>query len=306
MVYTEAIRPWRVLQMPARQSGKIIQSGFNQKQLALQLGQILQTTLDVYDLVKHFHQELQKSVPYHSFHYHNLQSEHGLDLGSATAHQASYQLMLEGLSLGDIYITRTFEFTAAELHTIENALEHLVYPLRNALSYHTAVKNSFTDPLTQAGNRAAFDKALIREIDFAKRHRAPFSLLVIDIDNFKTINDKQGHQAGDSVLCMLSKLLTQLNRNTDPLFRYGGEEFVMILNHTNLAGAKFVGERMRQQVEHHEFMVQGVKIPVTISIGITSFQENDNAQMLFKRADSALYEAKRLGRNRIMYSGNSE
>ncbi len=307
MVYTEAIRPWRVLPMPARQSGKIIQSGLpnqkdeNQKQYSFQLGQILQTTLDVYDLVKRFHQELQQVVPYHSFHYHNLQTQHGLDIGSSKSHQASYQLMLEGLALGDIYVTRTYEFSTEELHTIENALEHLIYPLRNALSYHAAVKNSFTDPLTQVGNRGAFDKALAREIDFAKRHHAPFSLLVIDLDKFKAVNDKHGHQAGDAVLCMIAKLMTQLNRNTDPLFRYGGEEFVMILSHTNLAGAKFVGERMRQQVEHHEFMVQGVKIPVTISIGITEFQEKDNAQLLFKRADSALYEAKKLGRNRVTY-----
>ncbi len=297
-----------VLPMPARQSGKIIQSGLTQatpenlKHYSFQLGQILQTTLDVYDLVKRFHQELQQHVAYQSFHYHNLQTQHGLDIGTACSHQESYQLELEGLYLGDIYITRSNKFSAQEHDTIENALEHLVYPLRNAISYHEAVRNSFTDPLTQVGNRGAFDKALAREIDFAKRHHAPFSLLVIDIDKFKTINDKYGHLAGDAVLSQIAKLMTQLNRNTDPLFRYGGEEFVVILNHTALEGAKFVGERMRQQVEHHEFMVQGTRIPVTISIGITQFQDKDNAQLLFKRADSALYEAKKLGRNRIFFN----
>jgi diguanylate cyclase (GGDEF)-like protein len=122
---------------------------------------------------------------------------------------------------------------------------------------------------------------------------------MIDVDKFKVINDRYGHQAGDYVLKALAKLMMQLNRNTDHLFRYGGEEFVVILNHTLAQGALFVGERMREQIEQNDFIYQGVKIPVTISIGISIFQKQDSAKELFTRADTALYTAKKSGRNQV-------
>lgn len=268
-------------------------------QQSLRLGQVLQTTLDVYDLIKRFHQELQQFIPYHSFHYQNILTQHGLEFGQETAHAHHFPLCIENMSLGDITITRKKPFTQQELITIENAINHLLYPLRNAIHYHEAVLHSFTDPLTSLGNRAAYDKAIRREIDFAKRHHTCFSLLMIDIDHFKRINDQYGHPAGDSVLMKLGKLMTQLNRSTDPVFRYGGEEFVIILNYTSLDGAKFVAERLRQQIEHADFIYQSIKIPVTISVGITHFQADDLPEKLLKKADMALYEAKKSGRNKI-------
>ncbi|MBI2791310.1 MAG: GGDEF domain-containing protein [Gammaproteobacteria bacterium] len=290
----------------AQQAWKLIQSKNNEalQQQSFSLGQVLQTTLDVYTLIKNFHQELQKFIPNHSFHYHNIQTQHGLDINQPAEFQANYQLMLEGISLGDIYITRSTAFTQLEITSFENALQNLLYPLRNAIFYHEAVSNSFTCPLTKIGNRRAYDKFIEREIEFAKRHKTEFALVVIDVDHFKAINDKYGHSAGDHILNMLAKIMTQLNRTTDPLFRYGGEEFVLILNHTHLAGAIFVAERLREQIQHAEFIFHDVKIPITISLGITNFQINDNAERMFARADKALYSAKKLGRNQVVVSGN--
>jgi len=268
-------------------------------QQSLRLGQVLQTTLDVYDLIKQFHQELQQFIPYHSFHYQNILTQHGLEFGQETAHAHHCPLSIDNMSLGDITITRKKPFTKQELVTVENAIHHLLYPLRNAIHYHEAILHSFTDPLTSLGNRGAYDKAIRREIDFAKRHHTPFSLLMIDVDHFKRINDQYGHPAGDFVLAKLSHLMTQLHRSTDQVFRYGGEEFTIILNHTPLEGAKLVAERLRQQVEHKEFIYQNVKIPVTISVGIAHFQDDDLPEKLLKKADMALYEAKKLGRNRF-------
>lgn len=272
-------------------------------QQSLRLGQVLQTTLDVYDLIKRFHQELQQFIPYHSFHYQNILTQHGLEFGQETAHAHHFPLSIENMSLGDITITRKKPFIPQEIITIENAIHHLLYPLRNAIHYHEAVVHSFTDPLTGLGNRGAYDKAIRREIDFAKRHDTSFSLLMIDVDHFKRINDQYGHPAGDSVLVKLSQLMIKLNRSTDQVFRYGGEEFVMMLNYTPLDGAKLVAERLRQQVEYADFLYQSIKIPVTISVGITHFQQGDLPEKLLKKADVALYEAKKSGRNNVFSLG---
>ncbi|MBS0286031.1 MAG: GGDEF domain-containing protein [Proteobacteria bacterium] len=280
--------------MPAP-SGKVIQS-YSPK---FNLSQILQTTLDVYDLIKRFQQALLPIVPFHSFHYHHIQTEHGLDIGQRTEHQVSYQLMLEGAMLGDVYLTRKTPFTLEELQQIEHALSELVYPLRNALHYHEAIKNSYTCALTQVGNRAAYNKAIATEIDFSKRHNTPFSLILIDIDKFKNINDKYGHHAGDQLLIWLSNLISQLNRNTDNLFRYGGEEFALILRHTPLDGAHCVAKRLCEQIEHAAFEYQKQSLSVTISAGVATFLADDTAEKIFLRADSALYKAKRSGRNNV-------
>ncbi|MGD9591247.1 MAG: GGDEF domain-containing protein [Candidatus Berkiella sp.] len=263
------------------------------------ISKILQTTLDVYDLVKRFSQALQTSVPYHSFHYHHIQTQHGFDMGERSEHQISYQLMLQGMPLGDIYLTRRTEFSQKEMIQVEKALTELVYPLRNALAYHEAIKNSYTCPLTLVGNRAAYDKAINREIDFAKRHHTPFSIILIDIDHFKSINDTYGHEAGDQALLSVAGFISQLNRNTDNLFRYGGEEFALILSHTPVEGAERVALRMKEQVEAFEFEHQGHLIKLTISAGVTAYVNEDTPQTMFKRADSALYMSKKSGRNRI-------
>ncbi len=291
--------------MPAS-SGKLIQlqdETVHGKEFApnanFSISQILQTTLDVYDLIKRFAQALQLTVPFNSFHYHHIQTQHGLDLGTRAHFQASYQLMVQGMPLGDIYLTRQSDFTVAELKLIENALTDLVYPLRNALAYHEAIKNSYTCPLTHVGNRAAFNKAMARELDFAKRHNTPFSLILIDLDLFKSINDNYGHDVGDQALISLTNFITQLNRNTDNLFRYGGEEFALILSHTPAQGAETVALRLCEQIEHHSFEVQGKTLNLTISAGVTAYVLDDTAQTMFKRADSALYMSKKSGRNRM-------
>ncbi len=269
------------------------------KHLQFNLSHILQSTLDVYDLVKRFHQALVQKVLHHSFHYHHIQTNHGLDIGSRMEFQASYELKVQGMMLGEIYLTRQTPFSPDELQFIEEALHELVYPLRNAIQYHEAVKNSFTCALTHVGNRAAYNKAIAREIDFAKRHGTQFSLILIDIDRFKSVNDNYGHQVGDDILVTVAKIILQLNRNTDNLFRYGGEEFALILSHTPLQGANTVAMRLREHIEHYSFECQGKRIPLTISLGLSAFAPEDTPEKIFKRADLALYRAKQSGRNTI-------
>lgn len=263
-------------------------------------GRVLQTTLDVYDLLKRFHQTLQQTVCYHSFHFQHTQTNHCLTIGSCEAHRIHFQLALNDQSLGEIEFTKSNPFSQDEQEYIEQALKQLLYPLRNAISYHAVVIHSVTCSLTQLGNRSLFDQTICREMDLASRHKGTFSLLLLDIDDFKKINDSLGHLGGDTVLQEMGKILKGLKRQSDYVFRYGGEEFVFILSQSTLAGATLVAERVRQQIAHHTFQFEDKPISVTVSMGLTQFQNGEPFATLFQRVDKALYQAKEEGKNRII------
>lgn len=265
-----------------------------------ELSKILQTTLDVYDLLKHFHRVLQQHIPYHSFQFNNDQTKHGLSMGAIQAFEACFELTLQDECLGHLRLTKPSAFSEDERKTIENALNQLIYPLRNAILYHTVAIHAVTCSLTQLGNRSLFDQTIQREMDLAIRHKSTFALLLLDIDDFKQINDIHGHLAGDTVLQQVGKILQNLKRQSDYVFRYGGEEFILILSQSNTDGAALVAERIRQQISHHEFVFEGKTITITASIGLSHFYPEDNFKSLFQRVDRALYQAKEEGKNRII------
>lgn len=161
-------------------------------------------------------------------------------------------------------------------------------------------KASTCDPLTGIANRRTFFEAA--ELELARGKRAPraLSLILFDADNFKRINDQHGHPVGDAVLCHLAGLLSDLFRQVDVVARVGGEEFAVLLPCTDVAGALAVADRLRQSVQCHALVVDGVPIPVTVSGGVATL---DDPQLgldgLMKRAEQALYTAKAAGRNRI-------
>ncbi len=154
------------------------------------------------------------------------------------------------------------------------------------------------DPLTKTPNRLAFDERILVEFARWKRDRKPLSLVIWDADHFKIINDTYGHLTGDDVLRYIASILQKQLRETDFVARYGGEEFVMLLPGADSKAAKTIADNIRKQVESSNFEVKGKPIPVTLSAGISEFGENDSPDKVFSRADDALYEAKRLGRNR--------
>ncbi len=160
--------------------------------------------------------------------------------------------------------------------------------------------NALTDPLTGAPNRLAFDQRMEAEFARWQRHGHPLSLVVMDIDHFKRINDTFGHKAGDRALKAIVQALRQHVRGSDFMARVGGEEFVLILPDTDLEGAERVAEKIRAGIERSEFAYKGQPVPVTVSGGITQFREGDTPESAFERADEALYRAKREGRNRFI------
>ncbi|MEQ4539903.1 MAG: diguanylate cyclase [Billgrantia sp.] len=151
------------------------------------------------------------------------------------------------------------------------------------------------DHLTGTQNRRAFDVAMRKAVRQAERSDNTFSLLLFDIDHFKSINDQHGHDTGDIILKRLATLVGQTLRSTDLLARWGGEEFAILLQDTTAQGASIFAERLRQQVA--ETRLHG--LAVTISLGIAEYRRGDDPEAILTRADSALYRAKRSGRNRV-------
>jgi diguanylate cyclase len=150
-----------------------------------------------------------------------------------------------------------------------------------------------TDPLTGVSNRRALDETLVSMFAMMNRYELPFSIVIVDIDHFKKINDEQGHLYGDSILKSVAKVLDDNVRDTDVVTRYGGEEFVIVMPQTPLEGACIFSDRLRENIEQ--------KLPLTISGGVSGAVDGDNPQTLLARADAALYSAKAAGRNRVYY-----
>ena len=160
---------------------------------------------------------------------------------------------------------------------------------------------SVLDGLTGLYNRRQFEISLEQEYNRTKRHPSDFSLAILDIDFFKKINDNYGHQYGDYVLKTVSDLMKKSFRKTDLLYRYGGEELVMIMPETNIEGAVIPVQRLRKMIEDYDFNYNGVKAKVTASIGLTMNYSNLNSTAeILKSADEALYRAKEGGRNRVI------
>jgi two-component system cell cycle response regulator len=158
-----------------------------------------------------------------------------------------------------------------------------------------------TDPLTQALNRRALTVRLVSEMDRARRYDSELSMLMIDLDHFKKINDSQGHLVGDDVLRELAQLLTESVRSVDFVARYGGEEFVVVLPETQQPGAAKFAERMRERIANTPFVMAHGGVRLTASIGVASYPTSEvhTVDDLFARADEALYRAKAEGRNRV-------
>lgn len=152
-----------------------------------------------------------------------------------------------------------------------------------------------TDPLTGLRNRRAFDAHMAQELAIVQRRGTPLSLLMLDVDHFKRVNDTIGHDGGDRVLQAIAGHLKACARTVDVVARVGGEEFAVILPSTGEAGAHEVGERMRKAVEDGPWP----EMPVTISVGTATLVEGEDAERIYGRADAALYAAKQAGRNRV-------
>ena len=184
------------------------------------------------------------------------------------------------------------------------ALAWLIFALRpwTARQKHEAdalVAEARTDALTGLKNRRSFDEELHRQFAQRQRQGIVFSLLLIDLDHFKQVNDTHGHLAGDLVLQSVARLLTKTLREMDLVYRFGGDEFAVICPGSRLHEAATAAERIRQTVEKTPVLLKDSNTSVTLSVGVAEVDGSEVAGGMLQRADEALYAAKHAGRNRV-------
>ena len=167
-----------------------------------------------------------------------------------------------------------------------------------ALCFFEATKLSVTDQLTELVNRTRLHQVLEENLMRSQRYATPFSVIMVDMDDFKRVNDEHGHQVGDEVLVYLAQVLVRNTRAVDVVGRWGGEEFLIVAPNTDLAQAARVAEKLRTAIAASELPTVGFK---TASIGVASYQEGDDCEAMIGRSDAALYKAKRNGRNQVCY-----
>jgi len=167
---------------------------------------------------------------------------------------------------------------------------------------------SMTDPLMGIYNRLFFQKRMIYEYQRAERYRTPLSLLMLDLDHFKSVNDTHGHPFGDYVLKKTGEIITASVRQVDIVARFGGEELIVACPETNVSNAKIVGERIRAKMDEAEFKQGEVFHHVTVSIGVAVCPDDriKNMDDFIQKADEALYAAKQGGRNKVCFAFNEE
>jgi len=270
-----------------------------QKQLILDLSIRLQMSLDIEWVITQFMEYMHSYMLFDGYSYQLEETNISIELGRQSGHRCSYNLQIEEHELGVLTVFRGRKFSESELVLLENILCSVLYPLKNSIQFHSAALSARCDALTGVSNRSSFETSLDREISLSKRNTQALSLLVIDIDHFKSVNDNFGHAAGDEVLKVVASTIQKNMRDSDLLFRYGGEEFVAILNDSDCEEALEVAERILNSVKSNVIEYQGQELSVSVSIGLTCLDKSDVRESFFNRADHALYEAKHLGRDQV-------
>ena len=210
-------------------------------------------------------------------------------------------LIFFGEKLGVLALDRASDngFDQDEIQPLESVADICAAAIQNANNFERMKELAYVDGLTGIFNRRYFEMRIAEELERAVRFMGRMSVIMVDIDHFKRLNDEFGHLLGDEVLRGVSNILKQQLRKVDMVSRYGGEEFAIIIPETTGANALVVAEKLRRQIESHPF--PGVPRPVTISCGVADYPSHGNIRdELVAAADGALYQAKQAGRNRVI------
>ena len=222
-----------------------------------------------------------------------------------TAHSyMTYDLYVDEENYGMIFVSRANppDFTEEEYRTLSTFGGTLRQIVGNIILGNRLKEMATTDPVTGVNNRRQFETFLENELARAARYNHSLGLAMVDLDNFKEINDTYGHQAGDYILAELCRVWKRGLRATEIISRYGGEEFAVIVPQADYEVTEVVGEKIRSLVENHRFVYNGLVIPLTVSVGVALFpQMAIDHDSLVEMADKALYRAKRAGKNRVCY-----
>jgi diguanylate cyclase (GGDEF)-like protein len=190
------------------------------------------------------------------------------------------------------------ELSPEEIDLINHSLEILAECLRRGLAYEELFERASSDPLTGLSNRRVFEERIFGMIDSAKRYHHPLSMISMDLDKFKMINDNLGHQVGDEVLQAVAQVLKRAVRSTDLLVRMGGDEFLLILDNTDLNNGRILAERLCVAIDELDIWADH-ETKMGVSIGLTQLKQEESLKQWLERTDDILYHAKDQGRSRV-------
>lgn len=259
----------------------------------------LTTTLSLETQLGIIADELREIVPFDSLNYRHRIALQDFVFASGLGgqHKCEYRLTLEGASYGTLTLYRRKKFSEDELEGVETILGAAICSLRNACQFLAIEQTALTDSLTGVPNKRALDDSLLRASQLSDRHQEYYSLILCDLDHFKQVNDSHGHVVGDHLLQQAAACIERTLRTSDSVYRFGGEEFAILLPHTSDQDARDVADRVRKAIANIRVDCGDGKLSVTASCGVSTHLSNETPEQWLARADDALYHAKRHGRN---------
>lgn len=258
----------------------------------------LQENLIIDEVLKVTYEWLSESVAVCGLSY---ESEGNSPIVCGTRSNFNYKYDID--DSGVLIVFYSINLSDTQKEQLGNVIRVLLNVFRGSINYTKAISSSMIDYLTKVGNRNALEQDLKREISLLKRKESNTStLLLFDLDKFKQVNDQLGHVEGDDLLVKISSTLKDLARNSDLIYRFGGDEFLMLLRGTNLSGAMQMAERLRESI-NEALIPYNKKVKdyrVSVSIGITEVSADDDTKTLLDRVDGALYSAKNSGGDKAL------
>ncbi|NQY62590.1 MAG: GGDEF domain-containing protein [Alteromonadaceae bacterium] len=249
----------------------------------------LQVTLELENILNIFAIEAAKYVDFSGLYFRSNKLSAEIEGSRKGKINRQFKLKINNKTIGILSYSINSPINATNFKMLQQLHQYLVYPLKNAVLYQEAMALAMQDGLTNLGNRRYFDEQLQRAMHHANRHKNQVGLLICDLNKFKAINDMFGHQVGDNVLINFAKALQSSIRNSDSVFRFGGDEFAIIVEGAGEQSLKVIENRIHYAMTTDPLLA---KYNISCSLGYTFMNETDNEKSLFERADNLLYQQK--------------
>ena len=294
--------PYFNLEESTQGNGQVLDHGQKQGLTQSQLNKFilkLLTTIDLSKLSQLYFQQLESTLPLSELKIQFEDDRVKFGQAAKNTHLKTLNCMHMGSAVAVMDYSFTQPLSLKDWQILQQMHVNFCYPFKNALEHHKIKQFAMKDFLTSLGNRASYDESMVRLSSQSKRRHQPFGLLVLDMDNFKQVNDIHGHQEGDKVLMACADTILQCLRDSDFAFRFGGDEFCCLLPNANNQINNLIAERIRRAIESNSLLQQH---KISCSIGSATYQQDDSQIGIFSRADEALYSAKQAGKNCIRAS----
>jgi len=249
----------------------------------------LQTTLDLEKLLDIFAMEAARFIKFSGLYFKSKMVCKTLRGSRKAKNERQFELKLNDEFIGTISYSIDKPISMRHFKDLQRIHQIILYPLKNALQYHQAMQLAMQDSLTGLGNRRYFDEQLKRAMHNANRHHAQVGLVLGDLNKFKAINDTYGHSTGDQVLFQFANILRTCIRDSDSIFRFGGDEFAIIVENASEYALDIIQNRIDSSLKSNALLA---KYQVGCSLGTTFMNRADSEHTLFERADQALYRQK--------------